>query len=936
MNFDSPLLEPGSSDSLMYADIRLLGRVLGDTIRACEGEEAFELIEAIRQTALRFHRDDGPDARSKLGSVLRELSDADANQVVRAFSYFALLSNIAEDQQHLRSIRAEREGSQPPPGSLAHALPQHPLSEPPADPLPDQVPTDLAEWFAGALVMPVLTAHPTEVQRKTIRTCQREIATLLEQRERVRLTAEEREENQEALQRAVLRLWQSRILRYARLQVRDEVANGIAHAEQTFLDELPRLYERLEQRLGGAELPPFFRLGSWIGGDRDGNPFVTADTLRATLHAQAAAVLRYYLAEVETLVAKLTLSTRLVDASPELLAFAEASPDTSPHRLDEPYRRALLAIRARLQATAAALAESPRPPAQPLEPLDEESAQPSPPRFDLPYPNPADLSADLDLLHHSLLSQGSALLARGRLQRLRRAVRIFGFHLATLDVRQNSDVHERAVAELLEVARPGTDYPQLDEAGRIELLAGQLATAQPLASPFVTYSEETQAELAMARTLGEVQARFGLAAGGSFIVSKTNGVSDLLEAALLAKEGGVLRPREQALDVNLTPLFETIADLRACPEVMDRLLQIPAYRDLLRSRGDLQEVMLGYSDSNKDGGFLTSNWELYKAQVELVRTCRRHGVRVRLFHGRGGSVGRGGGPSYNAILAQPGGTVNGQLRLTEQGEVIASKYGHPEIGRHNLEILAAATLEASRIPEAAAEDPRFHEALEALSATAFGAYRALVYETPGFEHYFRQTTVIKEIAGLHIGSRPAARKPAAGIEELRAIPWVFSWAQCRIALPGWYGFGAAVQAFLEDRGEAGLGLLRTMHQEWPFFRAMLSNLDMVLAKTDLEIGARYAELVHDEALRNAIFPRLRAEWEASLHALFAITGQRTLLETNPALAGSIRHRFPYIDALNHLQVELLRRRRAGDEDDQVRRSIHLTINGIAAGLRNSG
>ena len=674
MSSDAPLLDQTASDSPMYADIRLLGRVLGDTIRACEGDQAFALIESIRQAALRLYRGEDPGARAELESMLRGLSDADANQVVRAFCYFALLSNIAEDQHHLRCIRADREGPQAPPGSLVHALPK--------DLLDATEPAGLLQWFASALVMPVLTAHPTEVQRKTIRICQREIATLLERRDRVRLTAEEQEENEQSLHRAVLRLWQSRILRYARLQVRDEVANGIAHAEQTFLNELPRLYERLEQhlreRLGGVELPPFLRLGSWIGGDRDGNPFVTAETLSTTLHAQAEAVLRHYLAEVEALVTELTLSTRLVAVTPELAAFADASPDRSPQRLDEPYRRALLAIRARLQATAAALAQPSGPapsqrPAPPLEPLDEESAQATPPRFELPYPNPAAFCADLDLLHRSLTGQGSGLLARGRLHRLRRAVPVFGFHLATLDVRQNSDVHERAVAELLEVARPGTGYLGLDEEGRIALLAEQLGTAQPLASPFVTYSDETREELAMARTLGALQGRFGLAAGGSFIVSKTNGVSDLLEAALLAKEGGVLRPREQALDLNLTPLFETIADLRACPAVMDRLLRIPAYRALLVSRGDLQEVMLGYSDSNKDGGFLTSNWELYKAQVELVRTCRRHGVRVRLFHGRGGSVGRGGGPSYNAILAQPGGTVNGQLRLTEQGEVIASK-----------------------------------------------------------------------------------------------------------------------------------------------------------------------------------------------------------------------------------------------------------------------
>ena len=421
------------------------------------------------------------------------------------------------------------------------------------------------------------------------------------------------------------------------------------------------------------------------------------------------------------------------------------------------------------------------------------------------------------------------------------------------------------------------------------------------------------------------------------IISKTDGVSDILELAVLLKEVGLLRPLEGALDVNIVPLFETIGDLENADGIMHRLLGLPIYNRLLASRKALQEVMLGYSDSNKDGGFLTSGWSLYRAEIKLTEVFARHGITLRLFHGRGGSVGRGGGPSYQAILAQPQGAVQGQIRITEQGEVIASKYANPDLGRRNLEILAAATLEATLLPHQHDNPrPEFLAAMEALSAFAFKAYRGMVYETSGFERYFWESTVISEIAALNIGSRPASRKKTTAIEDLRAIPWVFSWAQCRLMLPGWFGFGSAIAAWKAERGEAGMALLAEMNREWGFFRTLLSNMDMVLAKSDIAIAERYAQLVKDETLRDAIFPRLKTEWQTSIAALLEITGQNELLVNNPLLKRSIRNRFPYLDPLNHLQVELLRRHRAGAADDTVKRGIHLTINGVAAGLRNSG
>ncbi len=911
-------------DAPLREDIRLLGRLLGDTVRDQQGAAAFELIERIRQNSVRFRRDDDIVARRELEDMLDALSRDQTIQVVRAFSYFSHLANIAEDQHHIRRSRAHLiAGSAPREGSLAHAL-DAALASGTTDA------AGLVDFFDTARVSPVLTAHPTEVQRKSILNCETVIARLLDERDRMQLTPEESEANLEALRRAVLTLWQTRILRTAKLSVIDEVNNGLSYFDTTFLRELPRLYASLEDRLtaaapglAGAELANFLQVGSWIGGDRDGNPFVTAEVLDKALAMHAAVALEYYLNELHTLGSQLSMSQGFVSASDALLALAERSGDHSPHRSDEPYRRAVSGLYARLAATYRAL-------------LGHEPARHAVARAE-PYADAAALSEDLDTLHRSLVANGSAALSRGRLRQLRRAVKVFGFHLAPIDLRQNSDVHERVVAELLETARPGTDYRARDEAGRCALLLEELATARPLASPHVRYSDETEGELAIFRTARRAHQRYGKAAIRHCIISKTDDVSDLLELAVLLKEAGLLRPLENALDVDIVPLFETIGDLENAAGVMERLFSLPIYRNLLAARDQTQEVMLGYSDSNKDGGFLTSGWALYKAEGELVATFARHGVRLRLFHGRGGSVGRGGGPSYQAILAQPDGAVQGQIRLTEQGEVIGAKYGNPEVGRRNLEVLVAATLETSLRPAGAEPTPpAFMDAMQALSDAAFTAYRGLVYDTEGFERYFWESTVISEIAALNIGSRPASRKKSTAIEDLRAIPWVFSWSQCRVMLPGWYGFGSAVQAFLAQHPKDGLALLQRMYREWSFFATLLSNMDMVLAKSDLAIASRYADLVKDVTLRDAIFERIRAEHQATVEALLQITGQCELLEANPLLKRSIRNRFPYLDPLNHVQVELLRRHREHGDDPRIRNGIHISINGIAAGLRNSG
>jgi phosphoenolpyruvate carboxylase len=666
-------------------------------------------------------------------------------------------------------------------------------------------------------------------------------------------------------------------------------------------------------------------MGSWIGGDRDGNPFVVAETLQYASRAQASLVLLHHLAEVHQLGAELSLSNRLVTPTERLLALAAAAHDPNPHRGDEPYRQALTGIYARLAATARELADC---------------APPRAPHVALPsYRAPDEFLADLDVIAESLATHGAEQLAAGRLRLLRRAVSVFGFHLAALDLRQNSDVHEQVVGELLARAGVHSDYAALDEAQRVRLLVAELGSPRLLDTPHVTRSPMLQSEIAILHAAADIHQRFGPAALPNYVISKCQSLSDLLEVAIMLKEVGLLTPNRLA--VNIVPLFETIADLERCDEVMASAFRLPLYQRWLASRGGWQEVMLGYSDSNKDGGFVTANWALYQAELKLVDAFRSFDVKLRLFHGRGGTVGRGGGPSYEAILAQPSGSVNGAIRVTEQGEIIASKYSDPELGRRNLETLVAATLEATLVRDRSETDHSqdFHDAMHALSGFAFKAYRALVYETPEFLAYFRASTPIAEIAELNLGSRPASRRPSQRIEDLRAIPWVFSWSQCRLTLPGWYGFGTAVEAWLDEEPatrDERIALLRDMHRRWPFFRSMLSNMSMVLAKTDLAIASRYADLVTDPAVREAIYPTLVAEHRRTMHWLLQVTGQSGLLDDNPTLARSIRNRFPYLDPLNHVQVELLRRYRAGQTDIRTKRGIHLTINGLAAGLRNSG
>lgn len=928
-------------DAPLREDIRLLGRLLGDVVREHEGDVVFKVIETIRQTSIKFRQDATAQSAKELDTLLKKLTREQTNTVVRAFSYFSHLANLAEDQHHNRRRRAHLlAGSSAQPGSISHALTQ--LHN--AGVTGPQV----RDFLDKALISPVLTAHPTEVQRKSILDAEQEITRLLALRDNP-LIPKELQQNTEALRASITILWQTRMLRNSKLTVADEINNALTYYRMTFLHELPALYADIEDEIANKFSSrskktkqiqhPFLQMGSWIGGDRDGNPNVNANTMQQALECQSATIFDFYLDEVHALGAELSMSTLMVDVSPEMAALAKASPDTSPHRIDEPYRRALVSVYARLAATARHLGVK--------NILRHEVGSA------IPYAAPEDFAAELQIMIDSLLQNNGKSLVKPRLDILKRAVGIFGFHLASLDMRQSSDVHERVLTELFSKAQVISDYASLKEEAKIALLLSEVTKPRPLFSPFIAYTEETQSELTILHTASAIRHRYGERAIRNYIISHTETVSDMLEVLLLQKEAGMLHIEQGKLvklDLMTIPLFETIPDLRCAADIMEQWLTQPVLKSVLAAQGHLQEVMLGYSDSNKDGGFLTSNWELYKAEHGLLKLFNRVGVKLRLFHGRGGTVGRGGGPSYEAILAQPEGTVNGQIRLTEQGEIIASKFSDPNIGRRNLELLVTATLEASLIPrikndKAAKQLAVYERTMEALSDRAYRAYRDLVYETPGFTEYFFLSTPIKEIAELNIGSRPASRKASNRIEDLRAIPWGFSWGQCRLLFPGWYGFGSAVAGWLEegnaDEQAKKLKLLQAMYKEWPFLGALLSNMDMVLAKTDLAVASHYAGMVPDKKLRHHIFTRITREYERTCEVLSQITGNKERLANNPLLARSIKNRFAYLAPLNHLQVELIKRHRKTVSkgkavEERVQRGIHLTINGIAAGLRNTG
>ncbi len=915
-----------AQDQPVGDDIRLLGRLLGDVVREQAGEGVYALVERVRQAAVAERRVGG----AGLAETEAELLGADIDDqlhVIRAFAWISLLANTAEDVHHERRRRFHRAaGSGHQEGSLAatfDALQRAGVSD-----------ADVTRLLGEIAVSPVLTAHPTEVRRKTVLDALARVADHLAERGRIPADDPERAEIEDALRLEVLTLWQTAILRLSKLRVRDEVVESLRYYETSLFEVIPALQRDVlaEHRrrwpdappLDDGDLGPVIAMGSWIGGDRDGNPFVTADELRFATGRQAKVALEHHVRSIQRLWVQLAISSRLATPTEDLLALAGASRDDSPFRIDEPYRQALRGMHARLYALAASVVDVVDVP---------------PPHAALPaYESIDDLAADLDVVIASLRSHGAAALADQLVLPVRRAVASFGGHLCSLDMRQNSAVHEVVVAELLAAAGACANYRELDEAARVAVLLDELRSPRLLRNPWTSsWSDLARGELEVMDAAADAVRRHGAAIVPHAVISKAESVSDVLEVAVLLKECGLLIPGDAPRStVDIVPLFETIDDLHRAPATLAALLRLPAYRSMIDARGGWQEVMIGYSDSNKDGGYLTSTWSLYQAQTALVEVAHGAGVRLRLFHGRGGTVGRGGGPAYQAILAQPAGSVDGSLRITEQGEMVAAKFSQPASARRNLETLVAATIGASLQPRTAtAIDARFEVTAERLSDSAMRAYRTLVYDDPDFIDFFRSITPIGEIARLNIGSRPASRTASNRIEDLRAIPWVFGWAQCRLSIPAWYGVGTALDELVAADGDAA-DLLVEMHASWPFFRSIVDNMGMVLAKTDVQIAARYASLVGDEALRDRLFGTIIAEHERVTRWHAHITGSTDLLAGNPALARSIANRFPYLDPLHVLQVEMLRRFRAGDDDELVTRALELTINAIATGLRNSG
>lgn len=881
------------------ADIRFLGKLLGDVIRAYGGDTLFKRTEYIRAASVDRHR--GIAESHAIDPGLGALTLDETLDFVRGFMLFSMLANLAEDRQELLADNDV---------DVTEALARLEDSGVSRD--------AVLAMLDDALIVPVLTAHPTEVRRKSMIDHRNRIAELMRMRDAGQNETPDGDAVEDSIVRQIALLWQTRPLRRERLFVADEVENALSYLRDTFLPLLPGLYNGWEEALGGRPAS-FFQLGSWIGGDRDGNPYVTAETLELSLSRSAETVLISYLDALHALGAELSISSELADIGPAVLALAEASGDDALSRRDEPYRRAIAGIYARLAATHENLIGSPPPRPSSL------AAE--------PYATPEAFKTDLRTIARALAESGGETLASsGALGRLIRSVRTFGFHLATLDMRQNSAVHERTVGELLRVAGVEADYEALDEEARIALLRRELASPRPLAVPGADYSDETCSELAIMEAAASAHGRYGSGCITNYIVSMTETASDLLEVHILLREAGLYRPgASPEAPIMAVPLFETIGDLERAPDIMRGYFALPEIAALISARGH-QEVMIGYSDSNKDGGYLASGWVLSRASEALAPVFQEAGASMQLFHGRGGSVGRGGGSAFEAIRGQPAGTVNGRIRITEQGEVIAAKYGTPDAARANIDSMVSATLLATLEPEAlgSGDRARFSTAMDDLSARAFQAYRALVYESKGFKQFFRQMTPISEISALKIGSRPASRKTSDAIEDLRAIPWVFSWSQARVMLPGWYGVGHALAAF-EDKG-----LLREMAATWPFFKMTLGNMEMVLAKSDMGIAEKYAGLVEDRDLADRLFGDIRSSWEMTNDTLLEVTDQPRLLENSPKLDTSIRLRLPYIEPLNLLQIELLKRHRSGEDDPRIAEGIQLSINAIATALRNSG
>lgn len=891
-------------NQIQPSQVAHLSQLLTDAL-----ERAFTSMTSPQQQALLAklkHLADQGDYAAYVAAI-QPLAEEDLALVARYFSALPLLINIAEDVELASQIKMKRcrhvdlEGELP--ATLA-AIKQAGKGQILQRPM---------------TIEPVLTAHPTQVQRKSMLDLMDKLYGLLRDYRNTRPEFLDRQAWQHELEAVIEIILGTDLIREQKLQVANEISNVMTYYQKSLIESITDITLNYRQALSDLEIESQqvlpITMGMWIGGDRDGNPYVTAETLRLTASIQSQVILDYYLSSLDQLYRRYSFSSDLVAVTPELAALAEESEDYSIFRQKEPYRKALNTIKNRLCASKSSiLGEGTQVQAQ-------------------AYPDAETFKADLVLVLEALKADGKESHTLAPLESLIVCVEIFGFHLASIDLRQDSSINEACVAELLAQAKVEEAYSQLDEASKVQCLLHQL-TLEPrrLSSALNQASEILHREMAIYQAVADLQNRLGHRTIKRHIVSHTTSVSDLLELALLFKEVGLVGP--DFAHVQLVPLFETIEDLEEALEVMTTYLRLPLVQKWLASQDWCQEIMLGYSDSNKDGGYLASGWALYLAQNKLTRLGKQEGITISFFHGRGGTVGRGGGPSYEAIMSQPIGTINRLMRLTEQGEVIGTKYGNPDTAYYQLENMLVASLSHVLLAHEVHDSSPYEAVMNRLVDWSYQAYRQLVFATPGFSEFFFQATPIKEVSQLNIGSRPASRKKVTDIDGLRAIPWVFSWSQSRMMFPGWYGVGTAFQRFIEE-DPSHLALLQEMYAEWPFFRALLSNVDMVLAKSDMEVASYYSQLVEDPE-GQAIFHTLEAEWQRTKDLLLQIEGEEQLLAQNNYLRDSLAMRLPYFNALNYLQVELIRRSRQEALSPLASKILHITINGIATGLRNSG
>ncbi len=940
-------------------DIRRLGNLLGETLKRLGGKKLFDNEERVRALCKQLRAKHSSETERRLKRLLHGLSTDEAISVIRAFSVYFQLVNIAEQHHRIRRKRFYElhTPDQPQQGSIAETF--HRIKTENAHLPESELRRRMQRVLDGLEIVPVMTAHPTEAARRTLLEKQRRLADLLSALDEANLPSRRQEELELRLAAEVESIWQTDEVRHTQLQVLDEVNNALYYFDATLFDSVPALLEELEFQIGksfpGVRLRDGsvpIRFGSWVGGDRDGNPNVTPEVTWETLRLQQRLTLRKYLAEVADLSRRLSESVRFAPPSAELQASIERDKAELPRTAEEvfnrnpeePYRQKLSFVYRRLDNTlqrnrdlAGALRiETPNQlisirPALPIIAALTKSAKPT----EGIYKTAAELWEDLRLVRDSLQSDNASLAAR-QVDRLMRQVAVFGLHLAALDLRQHSQRHLAALTEITTGLRLEKDYAAMNEAERAQWLTAELSTPRPLVATDAHYTSETTETLNVFRVARRALDEISPRAIRTYIVSMTQQTSDLLAVLVLAKQAGLTA-------IAVAPLFETIDDLRRAPDVMRQLFENPVYRQVLESQGNLQEVMIGYSDSSKDGGILTSSWELYKAQEQLWKVAREHGIELRLFHGRGGTVGRGGGPSHEAILAQPRGTVAGRIKITEQGEVVSSKYSLPEIAMRSLELTTAAVIAAS-LPHEESRNRKlenWESVMETISETAFATYRRFVRETEGFMDYFSQATPVEELQHLRIGSRPAKRKQGSkSLDDLRAIPWVFGWTQSRHLLPGWLAVGTALESFLEPNPRRNLALLREMYARWPFFHSTISNIEMTLAKADFQIARQYANRLPDKTLGQKIFKMLAAEYQRACRVVLQITGKKHLLDNSPVLQRSIEVRNPYVDPMSYLQVELLVRKRndklSAEDHEKLLYAILLTINGIAAGMRNTG